>query len=422
MNVSKNYFTNNLGWKILSLVIAVGLWFTVINTENPLETRSFTTSVQIENQDSLFERGYVAVNEEDIKATRITVRLRGQRLALDTLSQSSTKVQAKIDLSNVLYMYNGEPVSVPIDIVIPSVVNNSFEILSKSIQSVTVDIQPYINKEFPISEVISHSDVNTVEKINALATPETVTVYGAKSIVNSISEVRAEVVPETIEEGMVIAAVPKAYDSEGNLVKKVSFSSNEILVTLNMDASKKSRVIADVVGNTAEGYEITNVNVSPEIISVAGEEEDLFNFNLLRLPEIDVEGIDRNIQMTYAIEEYLPEGIRLLKNATGTDTITVTVVIEEERSKEITVDSDKMIFDNLGIEYTGNIIETNIVFNVKGSEEVMAVLIPENFEIHMDCEGFGEGLHENVPVIISLPEGVELVGDMPLASVHITRN
>ena len=140
---NSNNFTKDIGWKLLSLAIAVALWFTVINTENPLETRSYIASVQIQNEESLFERGYVVVNENEINSTRVTVRLRGQRLALDTLSQSNTKVQAIVDLSNIIYSYNGEPVSVPVNIVIPSVVNNSFEILSKSVQSVTVDIHTH---------------------------------------------------------------------------------------------------------------------------------------------------------------------------------------------------------------------------------------------------------------------------------------
>lgn len=123
---NSNNFTKDIGWKLLSLAIAVALWFMVINTENPLETRSYTASVQIQNEESLFERGYVVVNEDEINSTRVMVRLRGQRLALDTLSQSNTKVQAIVDLSNVIYSYNGEPVSVPVNIVIPSVVNNRF--------------------------------------------------------------------------------------------------------------------------------------------------------------------------------------------------------------------------------------------------------------------------------------------------------
>ena len=61
---NSNNFTKDIGWKLLSLAIAVALWFMVINTENPLETRSYTASVQIQNEESLFERVYVVVNED----------------------------------------------------------------------------------------------------------------------------------------------------------------------------------------------------------------------------------------------------------------------------------------------------------------------------------------------------------------------
>ena len=155
--MNKSKFTKDIGWKLLSLIIAIGLWFTVINTENPLETRTYTAAIQLQNKESLFERGYVVVNNDELTSTRVTVRLRGQRLALDTLSKSNTRVQAIVDLENVIYSYDGNPVSVPVSIVIPSVVNNSFEILSKSLQSVTVDIQPYVNQDFEVEPVVEYT-------------------------------------------------------------------------------------------------------------------------------------------------------------------------------------------------------------------------------------------------------------------------
>ena len=272
---SSNKFTKDIGWKLLSLAIAIGLWFTVINTENPLETRSYSATIQIQNQESLFERGYVVVNDDEISSTRITVRLRGQRLALDTLSQSSTKVQAIVDLDNVIYSYNGEPVSVPVNIVIPSIVNNSFEILSKSVQNVMVDIQPYINEDFTVKPVVNYSDASVRELINAVASPSTITAYGAKSIINSIAEVRVEVTPEKLENDTVITAVPVAYDAEGNVVNKVTFSSKELSVKISMDNLKSVRVAADITGRAAAGYEVTDVSISPDYIDVAGSSDEL---------------------------------------------------------------------------------------------------------------------------------------------------
>ena len=169
--IDSRKFTKDIGWKLLSLVIAIGLWFTVINTENPLESRSYTASVQLQNQESLFERGYVVVNEDELTSLRVTVKLRGQRLALDNLSKSSTKVQAVVDLENVIYSYDGNPITVPVSIVIPSVVNNSFEILSKSIQSVSIDLQPYVNEDFEIQPVVEYGDEEKGELINAVVSP-----------------------------------------------------------------------------------------------------------------------------------------------------------------------------------------------------------------------------------------------------------
>lgn len=210
----KSKFTMDIGWKLLSLIIAIGLWFMVINTENPVETRSYTAAIQLQNEEALTERGYVVVNDDELSSTRVTVRLRGQRLALDALSQSSTRVQAVVDLSDVIYSYSGEPVSVPVDIVIPSVVNSSFEILSKSVQTVSVDIQPYVNKDFDVKAVVNTTDETAKELANAVASPGSVTVYGARSIVESVAEVRAYVSPETVEDGMVMTAVPVAYNAD----------------------------------------------------------------------------------------------------------------------------------------------------------------------------------------------------------------
>ena len=264
------------------------------------------------------------------------VRLRGQRLALDTLSQSNTKVQAIVDLSNVIYSYNGEPVSVPVNIVIPSVVNNSFEILSKSVQSVTVDIQPYINKDFTVKPVVNYSDESSGELINAVTSPSTITAYGAKSVINSIAEVRASVTPEVLENDMVMTAVPTAYDAEGNVVNNVTFSSSELSVKISMDDMKSVRIAVDTTGRPAEDYQVTGLYLSPETIDVAGSEEALSGISVIRLPDIDIAGMDSNIIKTFDIGDYLPDGVRIVG---GTDTVTATVTSRPQSAVSLAVSS-----------------------------------------------------------------------------------
>lgn len=404
-----NKFTMDIGWKLLSLVIAIGLWFMVINTENPLETRSYTANIQLQNEESLFERGYVVVNEDEITSTRVTVRLRGQRLALDTLSQSSTKVQAVVDLDNVIYSYNGEPVSVPVKIVIPSVVNDSFEILSKSVQTVTVDIQPYINKDFEVKAVVNNTDSDTVQLANAVASPGTVTVYGAKSVVNSIAEVRAEVNPEILEDGMVITTAPVAYDAEGNVVDKVTFSSNELSVKIGMDEMKSVRVAVDITGRAAEGYEVTGIYVSPDTVDVAGKASDLAGVSIIRLPDIDVTGIDSNIIKEFSVEDYLPEGLRVI-GADGSDKITVTVSVEEETTKEIVIPAESIAVEGTLEEgLSAHIAGNDMTITISGAGSVISTVEADDIKAYVDVDGYEAGVYSDVDVQFELPDGVSLV-------------
>ena len=402
-----NKFTMDIGWKLLSLVIAIGLWFMVINTENPLETRSYTANIQLQNEEALFERGYVVVNDDEITSTRVTVRLRGQRLALDTLSQSSTKVQAVVDLDNVIYSYNGEPVSVPVKIVIPSVVNDSFEILSKSVQTVSVDIQPYINKDFEVEAVVNSSDTEAVELAEAVVSPGTVTVYGARSVVNSIADVKVQVYPETFDDGMVLTGVPVAYDADGNVITKVTFSSSELSVKINVDEKKSVRAAVDVTGRTADGYEVTGIYVSPDTIEVAGDASALAGFSVIRLSDIDVTDADSNIISEFSVEDYLPEGVRVLGDAY--DKITVTVNISEEETRDIVIPVENVecrgdLEEGLTAEVSGE----DLTVSVRGSATALSGLTVGDIEAYVNVDGYGEGVYEGESVHFRMPDGVTL--------------
>ena len=367
----------------------------------------YGNSVQIQNEESLFERGYVVVNGDEINSTRVMVRLRGQRLALDTLSQSNTKVQAIVDLSNVIYSYNGEPVSVPVNIVIPSVVNNSFEILSKSVQSVTVDIQPYINKDFTVKPVVNYSDESSGELINAVTSPSTITAYGAKSVINSIAEVRASVTPEVLENDMVMTAVPTAYDAEGNVVNNVTFSSSELSVKISMDDMKSVRIAVDTTGRPAEDYQVTGLYLSPETIDVAGSEEALSGISVIRLPDIDIAGMDSNIIKTFDIGDYLPDGVRIVG---GTDTVTATVTLERNEEKNIVIPADSITDNGTTPEgLTAHIESEDIEITVSGPAGKLELV--DGVNAYVDLSGYEAGTYEDVPVVIELPDDVSMTSE-----------
>ncbi len=414
MMIKNSKFTKDIGWKLLSLIIAVGLWFTVINTENPLESRSYTASIQLQNQESLFERGYVVVNEDELTSLRVTVKLRGQRLALDNLSKSSTKVQAIVDLENVIYSYDGNPITVPVSIVIPSVVNNSFEILSKSIQSVSIDLQPYVNADFEIQPVVQYDAAGSQELINAVASPASVTAYGAKSIINSIASVKASVSVSDLTDDTVLTAAPVAYDADGNELKNVTFSVNEISVKVSMDDMKDVQLTSGVDGEPAEGYGISGIYISPDNIDVAGSEGSLKNFKEIELPTINVSGATSNVVKQFDLSDYLPQDIRVIDSENTIKYITVTVMVEKNAEKTITISSDS-ITDN-GTTPEGMVAKIDseyINVTLSGIQSVINNITADDIKAYVNLGGYEKGTYDDVQVQFDLPDGVTLVQDNP---------
>lgn len=413
--INSSKFTKDIGWKLLSLAIAVGLWFTVINTENPMETRSYTAAIQLQNQESLFERGYVVVNEDELTALRVNVKLRGQRLALDNLSKSSTKVQAIVDLENVIYSYDGNPITVPVSIVIPSVVNNSFEILSKSIQSVSIDLQPYVNEDFEIQPVVDYGSAESKELINAVASPASVTAYGAKSVIGSIASVKASVTATNLTEDTVLTAVPVAYDADGKELKNVTFSVKEISVKVSMDDMKSVQLTSGVEGEPEVGYGISGIYISPDNIDVAGEGNVFKSLKQIELPNVDVSGVTSNVIKTFKLSDYLPDAIRVIDSENKIEYATVTVMIEKNAEKTITISSDN-ITDN-GTTPEGMIAQIDngkIDVAISGIQSVINNTAADDIKAYVDLSGYDEGTYDNVQVKFDLPDGVKLVQDNPI--------
>ena len=85
MKKFQELLTKDLGWKLLSIAIAATMWFMVINITQPVDTRSYSRPLTLENMDTLTSRGLTVGNAEELKNTKITVKVKAQRTALDRL-------------------------------------------------------------------------------------------------------------------------------------------------------------------------------------------------------------------------------------------------------------------------------------------------------------------------------------------------
>ena len=90
------WITNNFGLKILAVAFAAVFWLAVVNIDDPNTTRTFTTTVSIENSDYLAGIGkyYDIVNNSNT----ITFKASGKRSYLERMSNSDFRAVADLEM------------------------------------------------------------------------------------------------------------------------------------------------------------------------------------------------------------------------------------------------------------------------------------------------------------------------------------
>ena len=90
------WMTNNLLLKLLAVMFAAILWLAVVNIDDPKTTRTFTTTVTVENTDYLTEIGkyYEIVNNSNT----VTFKVSGKRSYLERMSNVDFKAIADLEM------------------------------------------------------------------------------------------------------------------------------------------------------------------------------------------------------------------------------------------------------------------------------------------------------------------------------------
>ena len=129
--LANKLISGTLSLRLLSIVLAVCLWSLVVNTEDPIETRTFSNvEVEIINSDviSNLNQSYQIKNGE-----RISFSIRGKKSIVDKMKKSDFEVTADLsELSSVN--------AVPIKIVAKKYANN-IEIVFGNDKTLTLEIE-----------------------------------------------------------------------------------------------------------------------------------------------------------------------------------------------------------------------------------------------------------------------------------------
>lgn len=395
----------DLGWKLLSVAIAAVMWFMVINITQPVDTRSYSAPLSVENIETLTNRSLTVGNLEELRNTKINIKVKAQRTALDRLNQNPEWITATVDLTELAYAVNGDAIALPVSVSVQGG-GNTYSISSKSPAVVEVSVETLASRKLPVGV---HLD-GEPEKGTYLSEPklsvEEVTVTGPASAVNRVATVSTTIHAEDIKENPIVHGKLHCYAADGTEVKGVFLSVEEVTASFGMHDIKEVPIQVEITGTPANGYQIDKISCTPQYVQLAGAPEKLNRTISLQLNSIDVSGSRSSIKRTLSLADFLPEDITLADGSNKTVTVTVEISASPQTQKQITIPASRLsiLGEENGKTYT---LHGDARISVNGESNALDKLDADTLRGTIYVSGLSEGNHK-VMVYADLPGGVSL--------------
>ncbi len=407
----------DIGWKLLSLIIAIALWFMVINIEHPVTTRIYTQTITMENIDALTQQGLTILNKGQLENMKVSAKVKAQRTALDRLTQYRNSIRAVVDFSKLESVKSGDTASLEVSFLLPDSAGTGFEIVSQSPEKAEVMIEKLAAKRIPINVRINGEAGNGYTTLQPQISPSSVQISGASSVVNRVKTVEVNVELQQASEDIVVTAEPIAYDENGKQVEGITMDVSKVHISVGIQKNKMVNLTASTVGIPEEGYEISEIRWSPQAVNIAGSEAILNNLQSITLPALDVTGARQTVIESFLLNEILPDGV-MLSNDTPLEA-EVSVVIQQQEDQQITVQSANVTLQGAEEEnYDYTFSEESVSLQLTGSARELSAITTGSIAVTANVENLIEGEH-SVVLEIELPEGVSLVGEVPSIMVTI---
>ena len=414
--------TNNLALKIISVIIAIVIWYAVVKTDDPVETTSYAVQVEVLNE-SYIANGKQSYTIDDEYRT-VTVYITDNRSILQGITSDDISVTA--DLTQIVDLER-DPVMVPLDVSCPDTDKDNVTLSRTTIPIVIEDID---NLEFPIVVDTQNTTPNKNYEVGTL-TPsvDKITISGPKSLVSSIDTVLARVDVSSMStsgdrKAKIVLLDKDQNEMQESTLSALSFSKDvdDIYVTVDLwKVLSGIKLKASCSGTPASGYQVAGITVLPSEITLVGDEnaeKTLEDQNdTLQIPAelLNAEGASEDFETQVDLKELLSDHMRLSSNTNEQATVYVTIL--PDNSKEFTLDVDEIDLAGLASDLTVSYEQTSIAVKVEGTTSSISDLKASEIKASINLQGKTAGDYE-VPVDITLPNGYVLVEETNI-TVHV---
>ena len=423
----KHKWTNNLGLKIVSLLVSCLIWVIVTNTNDPESTQVYkNVPITIKNQDTITNanKTFTVVDGVD----KINVYVTARKSVRSSLAADSFIVKA--DMEN----YNEALGTVPLEISCEDgrIRQEDIRMLPSSLK---IGMEDKVEQNFGMAVVTTGKPDKGYEVgKTTIVTGDTIRIAGPESLINIIGKVTISVDVTNMSMGSTDFYPIRIEDKNGATLTDGQMSNLELKNSDGVSLQNNSAEVrtelwkvyndiplkVEVTGEVAPGYKVSAVTLAPQTINLVAEEnaiEELGGIIQLKDP-VNVEGMTETQDFTVDLNDTLNQYDDIRLESDISSAITVHVGIDEVGSKTFQMPISDIIMHNTPsdkklIFSPADAVSISVKTTSEDSEEAITLTLSDiSAEIDLkSCEINGS---YTLPVNVTLPEGYELVNDVSI--------
>lgn len=407
---------------VFALLLSFALWAYVSYSQNPDRSTSFEgMSVQVQG----LSPGLVIVDQEGLPRqdqttlSSVNITIKADQDTLSRLSQSH--ISAFVDLTSLDSGDHQLPVNV--ELTRSDLRLSNFSAIDSEPELVQVRLERLITNTIPLSIEVQGNLPASFEQGKPESsfngkTIQEVIVKGPQNRVERVVSAQAIANVEQLSTSYVAFRDLQALDANKDPVEGVVIQPPTIKVRVpirSVVGLKRVPVIGTLDGFPAPGYVVANIQCIPPLITISGSSRRLDEIDQIQTIPIAIEGATDVI--TKQVGLILPLGVSSQLNEEAIVQVVVNITPLDHRflaKLPFTVDitgQDR----NLDMTYEPRIIK----IPVAGSTASLQSVDQSTLIAALDVSGFALGTYTMTPRV-TLPEGLEVAGDIPLVTVSLS--
>ena len=352
---------NILTW-VLSLFIAVLIWFFVVSQLNPdMDARFNNIDVQITDIEQLTANGLAIVSGGNETAD---VKVRGKRDKIVLLEADSFKISASVASITVPGTYN-----LSYNIEVPDV-----SIVAKTPSQISVVIDHISSKTVPASVIFSGKLPDSFIMDDYTLSPDAIIVKGPQRYLDQIHSAVVSFDLNNVKKSEHKTMSYTFLNKQGSVldIDGITVDTPAINIETKIIQAKTIPVTVDIISEGMFAENIAQVSIYPKTVEVTGDPDVVNSINSISVGTVNLKAALLSHQQNIDFDFILPDGLRSEKHI---DTVSVNVSPEGYGYTKVVISSD--LFEPVdGYTYLSG---SGITVEIFGKENIISKILNTDF-------------------------------------------